>query len=232
MNKDKLVTKLHSWSPERAQAFLNMPEMPMRRPATNRIIEWEDDGMYLYSGNSSKYFHNNGTIMLLNLHDDTRPTDYDAEAFRVLYQKSLTSSVFNIAELVELSSTDTHEFRHYKSPFNQLGLHFIPAQYQYGVDDKYLIEYIDQLEWFINTLSEAGLLFPKRVEFMNRLHTNCGHYYFDLRGFCESRESFVARRLKFIGRVLENVAERKGIHIKPNCQNPDAILAYAKLKLA
>lgn len=247
MNIDTLKIKSASWSEPHVAEFYNLAVVPGKNLQNNKVWEYADNGLYIISGESVRYYGDNGIIQsFLRSYDNPSLSwrDRDQEILEKLYDASLKQDVVRIAKLIEFDRQtvtnpmtglpELREFRSYQSPDNQLGIPLLADFWQNfdNIDDDFVKTYIDQLSWFITTLKELNCPFPKRFDFSHRLKNDNGYYFYDLREFTKSYEEFVRDQIEeLIPKYTSKRRTRPNILPNSAIKNIDALLSYAEAKL-
>ena len=167
MNKETLIEKLDNWTLAGAQKFYNfvaLPELITANSHPDTIDTWEqtDNGIYVISGTSVRYYSNDGTIqtLLTDNYNITYSSETDFEIYNKLYNASKSQELIKFAELTEQLSVDTNKgvavFKSYQSPDNELGIPEIAEIWKDPVpfNITWVTQYIDQVSWIKSTLAD------------------------------------------------------------------------------
>lgn len=241
MNKETLKLKAEEWTLERALAHVNYCPAPDINPHTNKYWEYADDGMYLMSGAGVRFFKNDGTILTLSRDRETDPecsnSLNDFEIVNRLAKDSLSQS-FRIAEMTEFAIIETcgelREYRAYRSPNDKLGRPFLAEYWKDPgqLDKNFLMEFIDQQSWLIQTLNSYGAsYYPLRLGTERRLRNDDFFYFYDMQQFAYSYDYFYDHVMGNLQRAVSRTMVRKGILPQFNITGDEAdIIAYAEQK--
>jgi len=227
MDKKNLVIRAESWTLEKAQEFLNYIPVIQNPELANKFWQSEEDGgITLISNQSVHYFHDDGTIKIIDRDRDN--LDYsnysnDFEVLKNLYAASVEQNNPLIAECKEIDyvmiNGELHKFTHWQSPSNELGIPLIANLWKNSDTilkntDMYKI-WVDHISWLIHALDNTGAKYPRKAYFENRLKNSQGYYFYDLQEFSCTYEDFYTRMTEFVNRLLTKNHTGMGLLVLP-----------------
>lgn len=247
MNKDTLVSKHVNWSMEKVKNFFSGAQLPDTRFDFNKISEYADDGLYVIGGASARFLKNDGTILTL-IRAQTEDPKFklranDFDVLKKLYDASLSDPAgMKFAELLELTHISIdgalYEYRHWRSPNNQLGIPMLAEQYAYHheLNSTFLKEYIDEIAWLIHTLKKLNCPYPAphfttKVFWEQRMRIESGHYYYDIREFYLTHNQFlniILPHFKSLPESTNSKFKRRNIMAEFQLDDFDAVVDYAE----